>query len=63
MRAKRQQVVPRGREGGQDSVYLGFVVNLNFLQKALSSSGTDRVNVIAPSESDRTTRAGNTYMA
>lgn len=47
---------------GKVWVYLGFVENLNFLQKALSSSGTDRVNMIAPSESDRTTRAVKSYM-
>lgn len=34
-----------------------FVLDLNFFPKALSSSGTDRVRVKEPSDSDLTTRA------
>lgn len=36
---------------------LYLVLDLNFFPKALSSSGTDRVRVKEPSDSDRTTRA------
>lgn len=34
-----------------------LVLDLNFFPKALSSSGTDRVRVKEPSDSDLTTRA------
>lgn len=37
--------------------FLYLVLDLNFFPKALSSSGTDRVRVKEPSDSDRTTRA------
>lgn len=38
-------------------VFLYLVLDLNFFPKALSSSGTDRVRVKDPSDSDLTTRA------
>lgn len=38
-------------------VFLYLVLDLNFFPKALSSSGTDRVRVKEPSDSDLTTRA------
>lgn len=42
---------------GSQVVFLYLVLDLNFFPKALSSSGTDRVRVTEPSDSDLTTRA------
>lgn len=39
------------------SFFLYLVLDLNFFPKALSSSGTDKVRVKEPSDSDLTTRA------
>lgn len=38
-------------------IFLYLVLDLNFFPKALSSSGTDKVRVKEPSDSDLTTRA------
>ncbi len=50
----------KARLSGYTVIYIFFfylVLDLNFFPKALSSSGTDRVRVKEPSDSDLTTRA------